>query len=367
MFKVVHIHTDPKFLRYNPAFDNSIFSNTIIYISETKEDIHELYPGYNIIDIENTRIGLNRAIEIANEADLIVVYMMDICKSYICNRVSPNIPIIWRFFGAELYGKLSTYVLSDTTKQIVGIQQSPLIHRLRNIANNIASYGFSYRKEFLRSTIRTNAIAMLYKQEYEYLSNYFTLPKYIQLSYDSKDPVNTLSDKTKTIIIGNSRNRYNNHLDIINLLKGAVHRSYSFVFPFNYGEESIYSNSVIQNAQTLPNCHILNEFIDRTEYIQLFSNSAAFVSNAYRQMAMGNIFIAIRNNTKVYLNPKNSAYHWLLDEGFAVFSIDNLLDDMEKENIILSAEESHKNAMAYHGLYNKYSANSLVSEILKLM
>lgn len=367
MFKVLHIHTDPKFLTYNSAFEDSSFSNTIMYISGMNQDIHKLYPDYDIIEIENSNKGLKEAIRIANSADLIVVYMMDICKSYICNRVNPSIPIIWRFFGAELYGMLSSFVFSELTKQLLGKQKYPFIERVNNAVSNILTYGVNYRSEFKRSTVRANAIAMLYRQEYDFLSKYFLLPTFLQLSYNSKRHVHSLTDKTSTIIIGNSRNRYNNHLDILRLIRGGKYSNYSFELPFNYGEESIYSNTVFQEAELILNCHIIKDYMARSEYSLMFSNSAAFVFNAHRQMAMGNIFIALENNTKVYLNKKNSAYQWLLDEGFKVFSIEELADDLDTGNIYLTKEESNKNSITYNNLSQKYNVGSFINEIQTLI
>lgn len=363
MFKVLHIHTDNKFLSYNKAFSDPSFSNTIMFIYEKKNDTHSLYSKHDIILIENSQKGLKSAIDIANNADLIVVYMMDITKSYIVNRIRTGIPIVWRFYGAELYGKLNNYVLSDLTKQIIQKQNYPFVIRIRAFLNNILTYGINYKAEFDCSIKRVDAIAMLYKQEYVFLSDFFMLPKFIQLSYNSNRSVNLLLSKTNTIIIGNSRNRYNNHLEIIRLIKEGGHEKFSYEMPFNYGETSLYSNMVLREAELLPNCHVIKEFMPKNEYCQLFSDAAAFVFNAHRQMAMGNIFIAIENNTKVYLNPKNSAYQWLLEEGFAVFSIEDLVDDMNNNNIYISTNESNRNLTALNSLSKKYNIDSLVQEI----
>lgn len=99
--------------------------------------------------------------------------------------------------------------------------------------------------------------------------------------------------------------------------------------PFNYGEESSYSEAVLKAASKINGIHIINEFLTIEEYSSIFKKAYAFVFNAYRQMAMGNIFIALQNNVKVYLSTQNTAYYWLLREGFKVFPIDDFLVDLK--------------------------------------
>ena len=138
-------------------------------------------------------------------------------------------------------------------------------------------------------------------------------------------------------------------------------------FPFNYGENSPYTKEVENRVYKIANMKVITDFVEYSEYEKIFAQSAAFVFNAHRQMAMGNIFIAIRNNTKVYLNRMNSSFEWFKSEGFDVFSIEDLRKDLETGNVFLTPEESAKNLTALRNITKKYTNEAYIRDVLNLI
>ena len=100
---------------------------------------------------------------------------------------------------------------------------------------------------------------------------------------------------------------------------------------------------------------MLTSFVPATEYEMLYSRAAAFVFNGWRQMAMGNIFIALNNSVKVYLNKKNTAYNWLKSEGFSIFTIEDFEKDITNGNFFLSEKDANNNIKSLDLLSEKYS------------
>lgn len=367
MIRVLHIHTDPKFLELIPVFEDQKFENDIIFISSDEVDLSKRYPGYKITYYKLNRIALKEVIKKANEADLVVCYMMEITSSYICNRLNKNVKVLWRFFGAELYGLLGQSMYSDATKAVLSYTKPSLFKRIKYAIISLSLYGTMYRNEVAKAMLRADAVAMLYKEEYEYLNQKFKLPTFIQIPYERKRSFNDFIQKDNLIIIGNSRNRYNNHLDVIQMIKNSNSESYRYEMPFNYGEESSYTEAVRKAASEINGLHVINDFMPFEEYSSLFKQTSAFVFNAYRQMAMGNIFIALQNNVKVYLSTQNTAYYWLLREGFKVFPIDDFSEDIIKSNVALTEEHSILNKKAFESLSKKYTNIEFEESIFNLI
>ena len=100
------------------------------------------------------------------------------------------------------------------------------------------------------------------------------------------------------------------------------------------------------------------------EFRTLYDSAAALVINGYRQMAMGNIMSALAKGVKVYLSSKNCMYSWALNEGFKVFDVNDLAEDIENDNIYLAEEDMAHNKQVYSGLADKYSVQEFLRTIL---
>jgi dTDP-N-acetylfucosamine:lipid II N-acetylfucosaminyltransferase len=99
--------------------------------------------------------------------------------------------------------------------------------------------------------------------------------------------------------------------------------------------------------------------LNKEEFNNLYLDTIALVINGYRQMAMGNIFEAFKNGTKVYLNEKNIILKWLREEGFLLSSIDDFAFDLKNELIELNENEITHNQNQLIKLASKYSQKDL--------
>src|SRR5699024_1419419 len=94
--------------------------------------------------------------------------------------------------------------------------------------------------------------------------------------------------------------------------------------------------------------------------------SSAFVHNGYRQMALGNIYAALRNGVKVYLNEKNVIMQWLLNEGFLIFSLNEFQNDIECDNLRLSQDQAQTNIDRLTQLMKNYTIEHFQQNIIQL-
>lgn len=343
--KIVHIHTDLKFINDSENFFGKNFKNYIIILSK-KSQLKTLGKYDNVVWIRPNPVGFREIINFCRDASLVVLYNLDFLKSYIANRLPSRIKIAWRFFGQELYGNLPELVYSQNTLET--LKKKNFISLL-NEGYYIVQKFFSKMKwkvnmenELTISLSKIDYFLGFFKEEYIFLKNFYPkLPEFIQLPIPEYFfcSENLIENKEKIIVIGNNRSPYNNHLEILNIVKQKEQsKFYSFVILFNYGIESNYTNTVRKLASDINDIKIVENFLSIEEFNNLYMRASSFVLNGYRQMALFNLFTAIKHGLKIYLNEKNITYRWFKENGFSVYTIEDFNKDLSSFNIGLNKD-----------------------------
>lgn len=371
--KIIHIHSDVKFINDSHRFYGTNFDNSIFIIGSK-----DSYKGELMDSVQYFNSSINdfkKIISICNSADMVVMHNLNFPKSYISNRLDKSVKIAWRFFGSELYSRKSDLVFSDQTLEILEKQKKE--GRFKSFKNKIINYLVSIKykanpnKEFERAAFnRIDYFLGLSENEHIYLKTIWPkLPEFFQISYKPYLKTKEFSKpKNNSIILGNNKSAYNNHSDIISqIAKSPFKEKFKFLMFYNYGQDNFYTNSIKKLAKKIKEIHVVEEFLSYESFCQVYSDSSAFVLNGYRQMAMGNIWTAIRENTKIYLNKRNLVYQWLIDEGFYIFSVESLKSDLENNNVSLSEEQASSNQnqmIAFTKKYNKENFQNKLFDIL---
>src|SRR5690606_21524880 len=101
---------------------------------------------------------------------------------------------------------------------------------------------------------------------------------------------------------------------------------------------------------------LLEKFMDKVLFHKTYNEAAALVLNSYRQMALANIGMAIRNGTKIYLSDRNITGNWLKKNGIQVFSVEqDFLRDYVTENLYLPEKVAKHNLQQYSNLAQNYN------------
>lgn len=359
---VYHIYTDKKFIDRCSYFPIETVVNKYIYITrypekENKNFCDEIF-GIRTKDLQNL-------IQYISNGSIVILHDLDPIKAFIANRLPTNIIIIWRFFGWELYKKIPHEVLSEKSLQYNLKEKMTLRQHLSKIWH---SFFPRYKNEVTKAQKRINYFMCWSKNEYEFLKKFFELPPF--LFYPNFTPTlpYDLTQKKDNIIIGNSRSVFNNHLDILNMIKdGQEHipSKYEFTIFFSYGPENNYSKAVKELALTIHNVKLIEDFIPWKDFNEIYTTASALVINGYRQMAMGNILAALNNGVKIYLNQKNCVYSWLREEGFYIFDVKNLLTDLDNSNMMLSESEMTHNVQEIKHFLLKHPKEDLLKQLKK--
>lgn len=363
--KIYHIHTDFKFLYDSYRFENEFFENEIVFIGE-KDDSNKLYHDSAIFFSDNDE-QLDALVKRIRDADLIVFYGLCDAKKKILNEIPSGIKKIWRFFGYEFYGTRHDLVFSKRTLEVLYKKKSFTFGFLYwlNINFNFFKQRIKNGKE-LGYIKKIDYILLFSEEEYIYLKKYWKVPKFLKLNLDEFLEENNFKKSKPQVIVGNSRNHYNNHLDIIDLIpKNYSHAN--FIFFLNYGNKGSYYKKVVEQISGLEKHTIYDNFLNKDEFERIYSNSSAFVLNGYRQMALGNIFLALKYGLKLYLNDRNPLQQWLRNLGVKVSSINDFPNDLINQNISLTENERIENLKAFNKLFLSYTKEDFCNQVYQVL
>ena len=372
-YKIIHIHTDQKFIDGSKIFEGDNFVNEIIVFG--KESNYDGIYKDSVKIYRYSKNDINKVIKFCNTADIVVMWDLNFVKCYIANRISINVSVIWRFFGLELYSKIPEYVFSSLTLKVKENEniRKPFMESIKRMTSKIKQfiiYQSSFENEFEKAIKRINFFQGLSDVEYSFLKKKWPeLPRFLQNPYSQIIKCNkSIQSKTNKIVIGNNRSAYNNHLDILNIINQSNNKTnFDFILLFNYGQNNKYAEIVRKTADDISNIKIIEDFLPFNEYREFYSKVCALVLNGHRQMAMANIFEALRYNVKVYLSEKNVILDWLRKEGFLVFTIDDFVADLETNNINLTESERQHNIKQLYVFRNKYSIEEFQKTLLKIV
>ena len=367
MKKIIHVHSDRKFISDSEKFNGEFFVNELL-ILETKNSFNKEYHDKALF-FEAIPENLNKISAIVNSADILVLYNLDFFKSQIVNCVDKKVKIIWRFFGTELYSRKLHLYLSTKSR----FYFKPRL--FKDQIKRILPFLFPKEKLFYRAIKRSDAIVSVFQEEYNYMIRLWNhLPIFIPFSQDGlhfyTKEINFELEypKSNTVVIGNSRSHYNNHLDILELIETCdLDEKIDIKLLYNYGPQNEYTQKVREKADCIANVSLIDSFFSSNEFIDFYGPVAAFVHNSYRQMALGNIFMALHRGVKVYLNKKNPTYTWLKNKGLNIYEIEDLKNDMETGQIHLEKSEIKHNLKCLKKHKEGYTKTDFQLKVLELL
>lgn len=364
---VVHLHSDEKFIYESKRFLDKDFTNTIVYYGNSHLGLTlKTRKMFEVTVLKNSKTLLNDIIKIISdkEADLLVVYDLDPTKIALINKMKNPIKIVWRFFGHELYKiDKQKYLTADT----IAINNKAKVSLTRKIFNYsiykksliTKEIYYNYNFDYKDALQKISAFMGICKEEYNYLHNeYGPLPYFINIPLDELELDNSSINKTKSkIIIGNSRNDFNNHSEILEILIPSKNK---YILPFSYGTTNHYS-AYIKKLAVSKEVQVLDRFIPLEKYLGLLSSCTTLVLNTKRQMAMGNIVLSVYKGLKVYLNEENSLFEFFKNNNLICYPISNFRKDLESDNLMLTNDQIISNIKAF----NSYCRNNDYSLFLK--
>ena len=136
MLKIVHIHTDLKFLYLSKSFYSDQSINTEVIILKDVVGMGYLKNRNNIVIFHDDIWVLSKLKRICEINDLVVLYDLDYLKVSLVNTLNSRLRIIWRFFGHEIYNDFKDLFLSDKTKSKLEPRKPSFFNRTKSYIKN---------------------------------------------------------------------------------------------------------------------------------------------------------------------------------------------------------------------------------------
>lgn len=367
--KIVHIHSDFKFVYEIDNYSEEFFNNQLVFIGDLNK-LSEPYKKIAITFVGDKRVRIQKLINICESADLVILNNLENLSVNLALLLPKNIKIIWRIFGNEVYTKEPELIYSKTSLCTYkpGVKKLSFLNQVKHHIWHLLHPG--EKEKFKLAIKRIDYLLGIMDDEHAFLKKIgYELPPFIQVPLSSISSSEICYEKTDLIIFGNSRNRGNNHLDILNLMKKIdLPPNLLIKMFFSYGSKGGYPNQVKEESKLIKQIEIVEDFLSKEEFDSIYQKATALIFNGYRQMAMGNIFSAIKNGLKVYLSEKNVTYKWMIKNGIKVFSIEKLLeDDLKDGNYFLTKDEIKINVVNLHILIDNCSIEKFNKNLLAIL
>lgn len=288
-------------------------------------------------------------------------------------KIPSEIKVFWFSWGYDIYNtpQSNPYIkisllhknsllvkknISERKTNIVGLRDfkihckkllRDLLYRKRKDYNNNVEV-------YKNAVKRVNYYSGVFPEEYDLLRTQpefqaekvvygYTNPK----DWEEKVGVNFM--KGCNILIGNSADINNNHLDILDYLKDVQIKNKKVIVPLSYGGSQIYTDCVVKAYQKYFGslCLLITDYLQRDEYFKLLSSVGYAIFCQERQQAVDNIETLMRNGVKIFFSDTSINYKHYKSEGYYVFSIQKELNS-ESLNTPLSEEQKMHNAKLLH-------------------
>jgi len=139
------------------------------------------------------------------------------------------------------------------------------------------------------------------------------------------------------ILVGNSADPSNNHLEIFDKLKAYKDQDISIYVPLSYGNRSYAQHIIVEGKKIFGDKLIpLIEFLPFEDYLKLLAKIDIAIFNHKRQQGMGNIRTLLGLGKKVYMNQGLTSSESLRQDGIKTFS----LDEFNLEKYFLERNEN---------------------------
>jgi dTDP-N-acetylfucosamine:lipid II N-acetylfucosaminyltransferase len=379
-------------------FDDEKFVDVAINLFETNRHFHQ----HQYIVILNTGIDkptfvksklvqilfydspqLIELLKTSGNCQGIFIHYLSRKKAELIAYIPTNVKLIWMIWGGDAYPLIDNVLLLKSY-----FNQQKLIYSFfqTNKVKN-AFYGsflgfekwkINRKKEnkFILDVIpRFTHFSSVLINEEELFRKYLPIKNAIYLPFNYANILQLLGkfidvkSNGKKILLGNSGDPSNQHIDILKKIKKDKRfLNVPLFVPLSYGYEKYIEHvEKMGNLWFSSNFVCVKKFMPLEEYTKLISECGICIMNHPRQQAVGNIISMIWMGSKVFLNEENLVFQFLNSIGVKVYSIqkdlfkskENLFEELD-ENIFLNNRkalqayfgEDQVNKRTYNLLYN---------------
>jgi dTDP-N-acetylfucosamine:lipid II N-acetylfucosaminyltransferase len=342
MLHILNCLTDDKFIdnliEVLDASSENVFHD-FGYISDTKKEEFTYIKNANRIKVIRKDDFLPLLIK--EKYDAVVLHNFVSLPIPLIISVPKNILVLWFAWGFDIYSmpvhkplvKIANLYSPLTKEQIKGT----ILDRFRHCHAIIDSY---LKRDILKRAIkRVDYFSGVLPNEYKLLqSNSFFKAQKVEFNYFSlnsnikEDNINTSIAQSNNILVGNSGDPTNNHLDIFEYLHRLNLKDSNVYCFLSYGGTTDYKNKVKDVGLLYFGDHFIpiENFLPYNQFSDIIMSCGNVIMGHERQQAMGNVFQSLWNGCKLFLSETSVAYKYMKTSGYRLYTIQN---DLNKSTI----------------------------------
>jgi dTDP-N-acetylfucosamine:lipid II N-acetylfucosaminyltransferase len=398
-----HIMSDAVFIDWFIESAEAIAPDKNIYLINTKSKNSVIKSDKIIIAPVGSKIFKGYMDKIV-DGDKIFAHWVSPKVQWTINRIKKNVKIGLFFWGGDFYeqpdNKYNDF-LYDTLTEPLHTKYYNLTKRPFNADSfkDFLKKTFAYLTDYVKNKVfeherqiflnRLDYFAGLIPEELEWVKARYDVPKaqFFYFFYGNKtvygldtegvyDSIE--SDSTDTclnILIGNSANETNNHLEVFKALEPFKNENFKLILPLNYGFNEgkhghWYRDEVIKQAKTTfgeTKVLALTDMIPFEEYKTIMNAVDIAIMNHNRQQAVGNIIALLAQGKKVYMKTdKNILAQFLQQSGTYINDIENISNlEFADFSAPLSIIEKKQNLEALKSIFNEEKKHLTLANLLK--
>ena len=263
-----------------------------------------------------------------NQFDLVCFHFLDTKYYQLLKTKKIQIPTFWIGWGGDYYW------LIDTLKDFE-IYLPKTKKWAQNSAYNLIDFLVKDLKKLKRKKNATilnqlDYFAPALSSEYDLIkSNYKKFkPELVHFNYGYLNnqviqQLEKLHVAGEKILIGNSATPTNNHLDVLDDLKGILQEE-KLIFPLNYGKDDYKKMLMHFIHNNFEKAEILKEFVPNDDFNRILMQCQNVIMGNKRQQALATILLSLYMGANVFLYEKSVNYAFLKKEKFHLYTIEQL-------------------------------------------
>lgn len=310
---VLHVLPKEKFTKEFIEFINNNFNKEEHYFLVINNK-----NKYNVLEQDNVKIveenfnGMKYIKRGIRESDKAILHGIFSRKLILLLYFNQNLvkKCFWVIWGGDLYQyerRNSTFKLF-----IIEMMKKSIIKKIKGIISQIQGE-YELAKKYY------NTKAKFY-YSFMYLSNTFK---------ETCDKVMNYSDNYLNIMVGNSADPSNNHIEVFSKLKKYKDENIRVICPISYGD-TLYRDTVIKNGIDIFGSKFvyIDKFIPFEKYLEILNSIDIAIFNHKRQQAVGNITTLLGLGKTVYIRDDITTWQFCLQYNLKVYSTNNELNNI---------------------------------------
>ena len=245
----------------------------------------------------------------------------------------------WVIWGGDLY----SYLLNekDFKTKLKFLPRNILVKKIAEIIS-----GMPVVYELTENTFDINV-----KYSYAFYPN--------PVNYEMLDKLKNKKRSTKRdnqirILVGNSADPTNNHIDIFEKLRRFKKHDIKLIVPLSYGNMD-YAEKVKKVGKDFfgEKFYPLFQKLSAEKYSELLSSIDVCVMSHNRPQGMGNIRALLYLGKKVYIRADTPYYDFFLENDITVYDTKDIINQSFEELIYMESEKKAKNQERIKEIYSK--------------